>query len=84
MFPVHVLVLTHTIKNSFAHNVYEKDTPFSSNTYAKETPQHLTLCCLLFDRFIKKEKVYSYKSLKKYDEHKSPNSPQKRIQSTAI
>lgn len=77
----------HAIKNSFAHNVYEKDASFSNNTYAKSKrkTQDLTLCCLLFDRFIKKEKVYSYKSLKKYDEYNSPQpSLKKRIQSTAI
>lgn len=71
----------HAIKNSFANSVYEKDTSFSSNTYAKakEKPNaSLYAVCCLIDLFKKKkEKVYSYKSLKEYDEYDPPNLPSK-------
>lgn len=51
----------------------------------KRKPQHLThaVCCLI-DLF-KKDKIYKYKSLKRTMMRAMPlNSPQKRIQSTAI
>lgn len=76
----------HFIKNSFAHNVYEKARSFS-NTYAKaeakENPNtSLYAVCCLIDLF-KKEKIYDYKSLKR-NMTSPPSTPQKRIQSTAI
>lgn len=48
---------------------------------AKEKPKtSLYAVCCLIDLFKKKEKVYSYKSLKKYDEYNSPNLPSKSLQ----
>lgn len=71
----------HAIKNSFAHNVYEKDThPFPTTHMQKQKKNPNTslyaVCCFI-DLLKKKEKVYSYKSLKKYDEYSFPQLPSK-------